>query len=156
MHSTSFSKPAVSWNFLLVLEGKLAHLWLHKHQIYEQYHKVVLDIFVRKALAAGTLCQPDVSTPSSICALGLYLRSLWYIRSGLGAACDVGGGILVSRIRDGRGGRLVVSAVEDVVELRDGIATFDAYWHNASEKNSHMICARWCKWMDHYCREMST
>ena len=101
----------------------------------------MLDIFVRKALAAGTLCQPYVSTPSSICALGLYLRTLWYIRSGLGGAYDIGGGLVVSRVRDGRGGGFVVSAVEDVIELRDGIATFDAYWHNASEKDLYIIVA---------------
>ena len=54
----------------------------------------------------------------------------------------------MSRIRDRRSGGFVVSAVEDVVELTDGIATFNAYWHNASEKNPHMIVAKWCKSMD--------
>lgn len=49
----------------------------------------------------------------------------------------------MSRTRDRRTGGFVVSAMEDVVKLRDGIATFDAYWHNASEKNLslHMIVA---------------
>ena len=40
----------------------------------------------------------------------------------------------MSRVREGRRGGFVVSAMQDVVELRDRIATFDAYWHNASEK----------------------
>ena len=64
----------------------------------------------------------------------------------------------MSRVRDGRSGGSVVSTMEDVVELRDGIATFDAYWHNASGKNLHMILivANWCKSMDQCCREMST
>ena len=62
----------------------------------------------------------------------------------------------MSRVREGRSGGFVVSAMEDVVELRDGIATFDAYWHNASEKNLHMIVAKCCKLMDQRYREMST
>ena len=35
----------------------------------------------------------------------------------------------------------VVSAMEDVVELRDGIATFDTYWHNAFN-DLHMIVVK--------------
>ena len=54
----------------------------------------------------------------------------------------------MSRVREGRSGRFVVSAMEDVVELRDGIATFDAYWHNALEKYLHLIVAKWSKSMD--------
>ena len=53
--------------------------------------------------------------------------------------CNVGGGPLVGQIRDRRSGGFVISAMEDVVELRDGIATFDAYWHNARKKILHMI-----------------
>ena len=36
----------------------------------------------------------------------------------------------------------MVSAVEDVVELRDGIAAFDTYWHNALEEDfyNHDSC----------------
>ena len=37
----------------------------------------------------------------------------------------------MSWIRDRRSGGFVISAMEDVVELRDGITTFDTYWHNA-------------------------
>lgn len=37
-------------------------------------------------------------------------------------------------VRDRRSGGFVISAMEDVVELRDGIATFDTYWHNALER----------------------
>ena len=42
----------------------------------------------------------------------------------------------MSRIGDGRSGGFVISAMEYVVELRDGIATFDTYWHNAPERMS--------------------
>lgn len=45
----------------------------------------------------------------------------------------------MSRIRCRRSGGFVVSAMEDVVELRDGIATFDTYWHNALRVGLHMI-----------------
>ena len=49
----------------------------------------------------------------------------------------------MSRVRGRRSGGFVVSAMEDVVKLRDRIATFDAYRHNASGKNLplHMIVA---------------
>lgn len=40
----------------------------------------------------------------------------------------------MSRIRARWSGGFVISAVEDVVELRDGIATFDTYWHSALER----------------------
>ncbi len=40
----------------------------------------------------------------------------------------------MNRIRDRRSGGFVISAMEDVVKLRDGIATFDTYWHNALVK----------------------
>ena len=49
--------------------------------------------------------------------------------------CNVGVDLLVGRVRDRRSGDFVVPAMEDVVELRDRIATFDTYWHHAL----HMI-----------------
>ena len=38
------------------------NLRLHKHQINEEHDKVVLNIFIREALAARTLRQPDISS----------------------------------------------------------------------------------------------
>lgn len=57
-------------------------LWFHKHQINKQHYKVVLDIFVRKALATRALRQPHVSTRSSVRSLELLFRNLWYIGNG--------------------------------------------------------------------------
>lgn len=125
------TKPVVLWTLASPFASHLTYLWFYEHQIYKQDHKVVLDVLVRKALATGALCQAYVSTPSNT---GLCVPNLWYPGSGLWGARDVGGGLGVSRIRDRRSGGFVISAVEDVVELRDGIAAFDTYWHNARER----------------------
>lgn len=50
----------------------------------------------------------------------------------------------------------MISAMEDVVELRDGIATFDAYWHNARKKILHMIVPVSRKFVDCRCCEGPT
>jgi len=62
-------------------------LGLHEHQIDEQHHKVMLHIFVRKALTSRTLCQSDIRTSGS---LGFNLYDFIYI-----GACSLG-------VRDGR------------------------------------------------------
>lgn len=128
---------------MLLFESNLTYLWFHKHQINEQHDKVVLDILIREALATGTLCQSYISTPSSGRSLGLCFRDLWYIGDGLLGAWKIGAGLLVSRLRDRRRGDFVVPTVEDVVELRDGIATFDTYWHNALKRvfTSLFLCS---------------
>lgn len=123
--------PGVLWRLALPFESHLTYLWFYEHQIYKQYHKVVLNIFVREALATRALRQAYVSTPSNIGTLGLCVPNFWYPGSELWGTCDVGGGLGVSRMRDRRSGSFVISAMEDVVELRDGIAAFDTYWHNA-------------------------
>lgn len=116
----------------------------------------MLDVLVRKALATGTLRQSYVATPSSICTRGLPFRNLWYAVRGFVGDCNVGGGPLVGRIRDRRSGGFVISAMEDVVELRDGIATFDAYWHNARKRLLHMIVPVSRKFVDCRCCEGPT
>lgn len=47
----------------------------------------------------------------------------------------------MSGIRDRRSGGFVISAVEDVVELRDGIATLDTYRHTALESGEGLHIA---------------
>ena len=66
---------------------------------------------------------------------------------------NVGGGPLVGQMRDRRNGGFVISAMEDVVELRDGIATFDAYWHYARKRILHMIVPVSRKFVDYRCCE---
>ncbi len=66
-----------------------------------------------------------------MCSLGLRSCDFDYTESGLGGARNVGARLLAGRIGDGRSGGFVISAMEDVVELGDGIATFDTDWHNA-------------------------
>lgn len=91
----------------------------------------MLNIFVRKALAPRTLRQPNIATSDNIFRLGLGVgfRSLLYICGrlvGTREACEVW------ERRFGRWcGALGVSAVEDVIELGDGVATFDTDWHAA-------------------------
>ena len=40
-------------------------------------------------------------------------------------------GLVVSRFGGGRTIGFMIPAMEDMIELRDGIATFDTYWHIA-------------------------
>ena len=102
----------------------LAYLRLHKHQIDKQYHKIMFHIFIRKPLTPRTLCQPDIRTYPSNSSLAFIFRRLLCAHIRLRGA---------EQVRDGRFGSgcgaLVVSAVEDVIELGDGIAAFNADWH---------------------------
>ena len=130
------------------MKSSPTYLWFNKHQINKQHYKVVLDILVREALATGTLHQPHVSTPSSTFGLAPSLGDFWYIGSGLGGGCDFGTGLFVGWIRDEWSGGFVVSAMEDVIKLRDWVATFDTYWHNALESVCHMIIFVFCSSVD--------
>ena len=78
----------------------------------------MLDIFIRKPLAPWALRQPNVPSSSPLC--GFLLRFIY--RTSLGAILgSFGRGI-------GRSAPLV-AAMEDVVELGNGVATFDADGH---------------------------
>jgi len=44
----------------------MTYLWLDQHQIDEQYDEVMLDVFVRKAFAARTLCEPHTFSESLV------------------------------------------------------------------------------------------
>lgn len=90
----------------------------------------MLDVFIRKSLATRTLRQPDISPSTSTFRLELALRSTLHIRwSFLWAwsTCEVWDG----GFRSGRA--FGIAAVEDMVELGDGVAAFDADWHTALE-----------------------
>ena len=105
----------------------LAYLRLHKHQIDEQHHKIMLHIFIRKPLTPRTLCQSDIRTdPSNSSPAFIFRRRLLCAHIGLRGAEQVRHG------RFGSGcGALVISTMEDVVKLGDGIAAFNANWHAA-------------------------
>ena len=45
----------------------------------------------------------------------------------------------------------MISAMEDVVELGDGIATFDANWHNTQKRILHMIVPASRTFVDYRC-----
>ena len=101
----------------------------------------MLDVLVRKALASGTLRQSYVSAPYSVCALRLRFRNLRCIGDGLLGTGKIGVGVLVSGVGDRRSGGFVISTMEDVVELRDGVATLDTYRHSALESGEGLHIA---------------
>lgn len=117
----------------------MTDLWLHKHQINEQHHKVMLDVFVCKSLAARALRQPDIPASASVLAFEFAFRNIlcrWSSSLGVRSTCEVRYGGL-------RGGRsaLVVATMKDVVELGDRVAALDANWHSAL---ASCVAWRWC------------
>ena len=120
--------PSPSRHFLFKYHhlSMLTYLRLHKYQIDKQHHKIMLHIFIRKPLTPRTLRQSDIRTDSSNSGLAFILRRLLCAHIGLRGAEQVRHGRFGSRC-----GALVVSAVEDMVKLGDGIAAFNADWHAA-------------------------
>ena len=102
------------------------YLRLHQDQIDKEHNQIMLNIFVGESLASGTLRQAHISTPTSGGSRG---EMLWRILPCYGRdwGCLLSFGILGRRA-------LVrfVAAVEDVVELGDWIAAFDADGHAMS------------------------
>ena len=87
----------------------------------------MLHIFIGKPLTPRTLRQPNIRPDSLNPSLAfMFRRRFLCAHIGLGGAEQVRYGGFGSGC-----GTLVVSAVEDVVELRDGIAAFNADWHAA-------------------------
>ena len=86
----------------------------------------MLHIFIRKPLTPRALCQSDIRTNPSNSSPAFIFRRLLCAHIGLRGAEQVGHGGFGSGC-----GALVASAVEDVVELGDGIAAFNADWHAA-------------------------
>ena len=95
-----------------------AYLRLHKHQIDKQNHKIMLHVFIREPFTSRALRQPYISPRSPYDSL----LSQSICRAARCASPGRFGG------RVGRGTPLV-AAMEDVVELGDGIAAFDADGH---------------------------
>ena len=104
----------------------LAYLRLHKHQINEQHHKIMLHIFIRKPLTPRTLCQSDIRTDPSNSSPAFILRRLLCAHVSLRGTEQVRHGGFGSGC-----GALMISAMEDMVKLGDGIAAFNADWHAA-------------------------
>ena len=48
--------------------------------------------------------------------------------------------LAVSRFRGGRTVGFVIPAMQDMIQLRDGIATFDTYWHIALKSSHGCTC----------------
>ena len=84
----------------------------------------MFHVFVRKSLATRTLRQSDIS---STCRLNPIFRNLGRVR---GSLVGVRGARQIwVRWFGGRCGALV--ATQDMIQLGDGIAAFDADWHAA-------------------------
>ena len=117
---------------------EVAYLRLHKHQVNEEHHKIVLHVFVCKALTARALRQAyfaarrallcfassscafvDIKESSSRYGRGMRANGR---RFGMVRACGWGGSW---------GSGWLGVAMEDVIELGNGIAALDADGHAA-------------------------
>lgn len=124
------------------------NLRFYQHKINKQYHEVMLNIFIRKPLAPGTLRQSHVSTTPSLlptASLGNCPASIRKFRSNRpGAGINSFGLDTRKRRRRSRGVGPSVASVAAVVELGDGVAAFDADWHLSPRLTDEYI--RWRKW----------
>ena len=96
-------------------------LRLHEHQIDKQHHKIMLHIFIRKPLAPRTLRQSHIPPRSP--TRNLQFRLHFPCRASLNA---IFGGFVGAGVG---GGATFIATVEDVVELGNRVAAFDADGH---------------------------
>ena len=129
-----------------------SYLWLHKHQINEQNHEIMLHVFVRETLASRALSQSHVSTSSSDTARldGCIRTSCLVARCVTGVIVTVKCTTLQVQGWDCfRGGfrawRFVTTAVEDVIKLRDGITAFNTNGHASAEMFTSLMSNRCCE-----------
>ena len=120
-------------NISLYTNDRETHLRLHQHQVNKQHHEIVLDVFVREALAPRALRQAHIAPHDATAGLR-YLPSGSGGARGLGRGEAGGCGGLRGRVGAGAGlgggiGRLVGPAVQDVVELRHRVAALDTEGH---------------------------
>lgn len=123
------------------------NLRFHEHKINKQYHEIMFNIFIRKPLAPGTLCQSHISTTSSLLPTATFgncpvnIRKFRISRPG----ADVNSfGADSRKCRRSRGvGPSItgVATMRDVVELGDGIVAFDTDWHLSPRLTDEYI--RW-------------